>query len=256
MVKRENNPIAPFIRQNMMPSVWCPGCGIGVVVNTFLQTVQRLKFTEGDICLVSSGISCTGKIADYLTFKRLDAAKQDVFKAALDFKRKNKDLKVFAFANDNDLLASGADGLIDLCRSGADVVVIYINSYTYQLFTEHRKFNTAPFIRNTNVAELESPFNLPHLAAEYGASYVARWTPLHCRRLSFSIKEALYHKGVAFIEVISPCLMYFSSEQGPGITLDRMGLYLSHAVIKENEPFGNLDTRNKKEIIIGRFLNR
>jgi hypothetical protein len=50
--------------------------------------------------------------------------------------------------------------------------------------------------------------------------------------------------------------MYFSSEQGPGITLDRMGLYLSHAVIKEKEPFENLDTRNKKEIIIGRFLNR
>lgn len=256
MVKRENNPIEPFIRQDMMPSVWCPGCGIGVVVNTFLQTVQRLKFTEGDICLVSSGISCTGKIADYLTFKRVDAAKKDVFKAALDIKRKNKDLKVVVFANDNDLLASGADGLIALCRTGADVVVIYINSYIYQLFAEHRKFDAAPFIRYTKVSELESPFNLPHLAAEHGASYVARWTPLHCRRLSFSIKEAFSHKGIAFIEVISPCLMYFSSEQGPGITLDRMGLYLSHAVIKENEPFENLDTRNKKEIIIGRFLNR
>jgi len=256
MVKRENNPIEPFLHQDMMPSVWCPGCGIGVVVNTFLQTIQRLKFTADDICLVSSGISCTGKIADYLTFKRVDAANKDVFKAALDFKRKNKHYKVVVFANDNDLLASGADGLIDLCRTGAEVVVIYINSYTYQLFTEHRKFEAAPFIRNTKVPEFVSPFNIPHLAAAYGASYIARWTPLHCRRLSFSIKDALFHKGVAFIEIISPCLMYFSSEQGPGITLDRMGLYLSRAVIKENEPCENLDTRNKKEIIIGRFLNR
>ena len=128
MVKRENSPIEPFIRLDMMPSVWCPGCGIGVVVNTFLQTVQRLKFTAGDICLISSGISCTGKIADYLTFKSIDAAKQDVFKAALEFKQKNKDLKVVVFANDNDLLASGADGLIDLCRTGADVGIIYINT--------------------------------------------------------------------------------------------------------------------------------
>jgi len=30
----------------------------------------------------------------------------------------------------------------------------------------------------------ESPFNLPHLAASCGASYVARWTTMDVRRLN------------------------------------------------------------------------
>jgi uncharacterized protein with von Willebrand factor type A (vWA) domain len=41
----------------------------------------------------------------------------------------------------------------------------------------------------------ERPFNLPHLVAAAGATYVARWTCLHIRRLTRSFGEALQRVG-------------------------------------------------------------
>jgi 2-oxoglutarate ferredoxin oxidoreductase subunit beta len=52
---------------------------------------------------------------------------------------------------------------------------------------------------------MENPFNLVHLAAASGATYVARWTAVHVRRIRESIMKALNKKGFTFIEVITPC---------------------------------------------------
>jgi len=43
------------------------------------------------------------------------------------------------------------------------------------------------------------------LAAACGAVYVARWTTLHTRWLTESIKKALQKEGFSFIEVVSEC---------------------------------------------------
>jgi 2-oxoglutarate ferredoxin oxidoreductase subunit beta len=43
------------------------------------------------------------------------------------------------------------------------------------------------------------------LASACGAVYVARWTTLHTRWLTESIKKALQKEGFSFIEVISEC---------------------------------------------------
>ena len=29
------NPVLPFLRTDRMPTIWCPGCGIGTTVNCF-----------------------------------------------------------------------------------------------------------------------------------------------------------------------------------------------------------------------------
>jgi 2-oxoglutarate/2-oxoacid ferredoxin oxidoreductase subunit beta len=55
------------------------------------------------------------------------------------------------------------------------------------------------------MATLSIPFNLPYLAAAGGASYVARWTVLHARRLFWTLREAMEHPGFGFIEIIAPC---------------------------------------------------
>lgn len=256
MVKPEKNPLEPLIRQDALPSVWCPGCGIGIVVNTFLQSIRQARLDADNITLISSGISCTGKVADFLNLKNQTAGQTDVFRTALEYKSQHPNRLVVLFVNDNDLIASGVAGFQELCGSELPVLVLFINSFIYHMLVEHRQMNCMSLLNPAGKDEAPSLFNLPHLADSSGAGYIARWTPLHCRRLSFSIKDAVKRDTPAVIEVISPCLMYFASEEGPGITLDRMNLYLRNSIIKHDEPTQNLNTRDMQNIVLGKFIDR
>ena len=78
----------------------------------------------------------------------------------------------------------------------------------------------------------EPPFNLPHLAASCGATYVARWTSLHIRRLTKSFTEAIHRKGFRFIEVIAPCSTLYARLNKLGTGLDLMRFYHDNAEIR------------------------
>jgi len=252
--KEDQNPIDSLLHSDLMPSIWCPGCGIGIVVNTFLQTVKKLNIDPDKICVVSSGLGCTGKIPEYLKFKRLDIADGNMFHSAAALKLKNPDLKIVIFLNDSDFIASGIDDFLEACKKGTELLLIYINSFIYHVFEEHKAFRQTPFKRSPTGNDFESPFNIPHLAKICGASFIARWTPLHCRRLSFSMKEAFLEQGFSLIEIISPCLMYYASEGRLGKTIDRMGMFYNNSVIKNFEPTENLDIRASKKIVVGKFV--
>jgi 2-oxoglutarate ferredoxin oxidoreductase subunit beta len=248
-----SHPAASLLREESIPSVWCPGCGIGTVVSTFVETLTKSNLDMDQIC-ISSGIGCTGKIADYLKLNCSSATDGDAIRCAVRLKEKNPEKKAIVFLNDTDFIASGAEGLIEAGASGVELTVIYINNFIY-VVTECKTVPMTPFVRNsTNGIEL--PFNIPNLADSSGARYVARWTPLHVRRLMRSITDTMNKPGLSLIEVISPCLMYYATDGKIGETIDRMRFFRDHAVIKHDEPTENLDIRNQDNIIIGKFIDR
>lgn len=256
MGKRAPRAVESLLHLDRMPSVWCPGCGIGIVVNTLVQTVDKLNIPREEFRLVSSGISCAGKIPEYLRLPLERADSGDVFRTALDLKRERPGFRVVAVATDNDLIVSGVDGLAELLSSGEDVLILYLNSCVLNVLVEHRRRPELPLPRRGPAPESGGPFNIPRLADVSGAAFVARWTPLHCRRIAFSLKRSLRKTGPALIEVIVPCLMYFASRQGTGTVLDRMGHYLERAVLRNREPTECLDMREDSQIVIGTFIDR
>jgi 2-oxoglutarate ferredoxin oxidoreductase subunit gamma len=72
----------------------------------------------------------------------------------------------------------------------------------------------------TQYGNFEYPFNLPYLAAASGASFVARWTVLHARRLEWTLREAMEHPGFSFVEVIAPCSTAYARWNPEGRGLD------------------------------------
>ena len=89
-----------------------------------------------------------------------------------------------------------------------------------------------------------------------GATYVARWTSLHVRRLKDSIKEALTRKGLRFIEVLTPCPTGFGKRNKMGTAIDTAKFYQDHMVIKHD-----IDTREvgiedpRSDFIVGKFVD-
>jgi 2-oxoglutarate ferredoxin oxidoreductase subunit beta len=101
----------------------------------------------------------------------------------------------------------------------------------------------------------EYPFNLPRLAATCGATYVARWTCLHIRRLTKSFSEALHRKGFRFIEVITPCATLYSRLNRLGTGLDLMRFYHDHAEIRHGADLRDLEIAFQDRIVCGKFLD-
>ena len=101
----------------------------------------------------------------------------------------------------------------------------------------------------------ENPFNLPHLAATCGASYVARWTSLHIRRLTKSFSEALHKKGFRFIEIVTPCATLYSRLNKLGSGLDLMRFYHDNAEIRHGADTRELDIDFQDRIICGKFID-
>lgn len=251
---KEQHPVDPQLNTDSIPSVWCSGCGIGMVVNTFIQAVNTMDIDAKTIYVVSSGIGCTGKVDQYLSFKSDKITDSNVISYAADLAAKKPDKKVVLFLNDTDFITSNIDDFIKAGEKGAKILVIYVNNYIYRIFMEHKALPRTPFLKVSSKDKNVSPFNIPHLAKSCGAEYIARWTQLHVRRLMFSIKDALATDGFSVIEVISPCLMYYMNTENAGEIIDRMGVYEDNSIIKHKEPTENLDIRAQQEIIVGKFI--
>ncbi|UCC48128.1 MAG: hypothetical protein JSV41_11720, partial [Gemmatimonadota bacterium] len=50
-----------FLRQEILPTAFCPGCGCGTVLNSFAQAVEELGIDPKDMVFVT-GIGCSSWI--------------------------------------------------------------------------------------------------------------------------------------------------------------------------------------------------
>jgi 2-oxoglutarate ferredoxin oxidoreductase subunit beta len=252
----DTHKISNLLRTERLPTPWCPGCGVGITVNAFLQAFEKSRRDQAEIRIISSEIGCTGKIAQYLRFPWSPAPQGEVFSTASEVRQKKPDTRIVIFLQDGDFLAAGVNSLLGASQKGEPFVVVFINSYIYNLLIYDKKTRPLPFQKQLAPKDLESPYNMPLLMERNGACFVARWTPLHVRRLSKSIQEALSKEGLSFIEVLSPCLMYIASEGKLGWKIDRMGTFYTDTEIRGTAPDLDLDTRLRSPMIIGKFTDR
>jgi len=247
----EENPIDSMLHTDAIPSVWCSSCGIGIIVNTFLQSLRNMEIDLEKIFLISSGIGCTGKVDEYLKINS-ERTEGNPIDYAMRKATENPEKKIILFLNDADFIVSGIDELITAGKESANIAIIYINNHIYQQYLEHKSLFDTPFIKAAN--DNATPLNIPDFARYCGAAFIARWTCLHVKRLMWSIQDAIATKGLSVVEVISPCLIYYMSKGEAGEEIDRMRFYQENAVIKHHEPTENLNLREGSELIIGRFI--
>jgi 2-oxoglutarate ferredoxin oxidoreductase subunit beta len=135
--------------------------------------------------------------------------------------------------------------------------VICVNNFVYGM-TGGQLGPTTPTHARTSTSPTgnrDHPFNLAYLAAASGASYVARWTTLHVRRLQRSLREALLKTGFSFVEVISPCPTLYGRLNKLKDVLDEMAFYKEHSTIQHGAEPRLADIALEGQIIVGKFLD-
>jgi 2-oxoglutarate ferredoxin oxidoreductase subunit beta len=251
------NPVEPFLRMDRMPHIWCPGCGIGIVVNCFVRAMLESK-TDMDQVQVVSGIGCTGRIAGYIRMDSYHTTHGRAIPFATGLKLARPDQKVCVFSGDGDLVSIGGNHLIHAARRNVDIKVFCVNNFTYGM-TGGQVAPTAPLQSMATTAPYgayEQPFNLPFLADSCGAVYVARWTTYHVRQLAKAMREVLAKPGFCFVEIIAPCPTIFQRRNRLGDGLDAMKYYKASSQLSEGADTRTLDIPLNGTIPVGRFVNR
>lgn len=255
-VTMQEHPIAPFIRMDRMPHIWCPTCGIGTVVKCYATALGQSGLDLDKVAIVS-GIGCTGRVAGYMKLDGFHATHGRAIPFATGLKLGRPELLVTVFSGDGDLAGIGGNHFIHAARRNMDLLVILVNNFIYGM-TGGQNAATTPLTAKSSTmpfGNFERPFNLPHLAACCGATYVARWTSLHIRRMTKSFKEAIQRKGFRFIEIVTPCSTLYARLNKLGTGLDLMRFYHDNAEIRHGADTRELDIGFQDRIICGKFID-
>jgi 2-oxoglutarate ferredoxin oxidoreductase subunit beta len=249
------HPFSKYLRSAMIPHIWCPGCGNGIVLNCFVHALDELQ-TDLDKLVVVSGIGCIGRTAGYTNTDSFHTTHGRALAFASGVKLANPDLEVVVVSGDGDLFAIGGNHFIHAARRNMGIKVICANNFNYGM-TGGQQGPTTPLESLTTTSpygNIEHPFNLVHLAAASGAVYVARWTALHVRRLTQSIKKALQKEGFCFIEVITPCPEIFGRYNKMRSGLEMMDWFKRASSVESfSDPAKAEITPNR--IVVGEFVD-
>jgi len=249
------HPLEGFLREWMMPHIWCEGCGNGIILNCFAKALSELNLDPNKVVVVS-GIGCIGRISGYTNTDSYHTTHGRAIAFAIGAKLAKPELKVVVISGDGDLFAIGGNHFIHAARRNIDIPVICANNFNYGM-TGGQYAPTTPleaWTTTTPYGNIEHPFNLVYLAAASGAVYVARWTTLHVRRLTESIKKALQKEGFSFIEVISPCPELYGRYNQMRTGLDMMKWFKEASEVQHNLDPAKAEITPSK-IVLGEFVN-
>lgn len=249
------HPLDGLLRTDRIPHIWCPGCGIGTAFSSCLVAMKESGIDLTKTVMVS-GIGCSGRAAGYVKLDSFHTTHGRAIPFATGMKLANPELNVVVFSGDGDLFAIGGNHFIHAARRNVDLKVICVNNFNYGM-TGGQVAATTPLRARTTTTPMGNPepaFNLPLLAYASGATYVARWTILHTRELTESIKEAMVKRGLSFVEILAPCPVNYGrrNKERP---LDTLRLYQEKTLIKNRADPSELDINFGRGVILGKFVD-
>ncbi len=252
----EKHPLEDYLRVERLPHIWCPGCGLGVILGAFLRGLFKSGLTPEKTAVVS-GIGCTGRVAGYINLDSFHTTHGRAIAFATGLKLANPELKVVVFSGDGDIAAIGGNHLIHAGRRNIDMTVLCVNNFNYGMTGGQFGPTTPSMARSTTsrAGNVENPFNMSALAAASGAVYVARWTAAQVHQMERSITEALLKKGFSFVEIISPCPTYYGRMNRQPTGLDQMRYYRSNAIVRHGANPNEVGVGMSGQIITGKFVD-
>ncbi len=188
------------------PHVWCPGCGIGIVLGSLIRAIDSLGLDKDELVL-ASGIGCSGRLPVYVDFNTIHTTHGRALTFATGIKLANPSLTVMTVMGDGDATAIGGNHFIHAARRNLNLTAIIINNQIYGM-TGGQYSPTTPYGSNSATSvygHIEHAFSIAELAVTAGASYVARGTVYHVPALDKLIARGIEKEGFSVIEIMSNC---------------------------------------------------
>lgn len=261
VILEERHTVDELLRSSRLPHIWCPGCGLGIAVKAYLRAMEELKGEiplKKQVCV--SGIGCSGRVAGYVNIDSYHTTHGRPVPFAIGLKLGNPALSVTVFSGDGDLLTIGGNHFIHAIRRNFDINVFLVNNFTYGMTGGQFGASTplGAITSTTPYGNFEDAMNIPALAEALGAPYVARWTTLHARQLTVSLKRAMRKRGFSLVEIIAPCPPGFGRKNRFPTGNEMMEYFREQSVLDPEVDLrkAGLPMRPGEPIIVGEFINR
>lgn len=237
-------------KSKKFPTIWCAGCGIGVVMGALIRAIDHLELNNNQVALVS-GIGCTARMPVYMDYNTLHTTHGRALAFATGLKVARPDLKVIAIMGDGDALAIGGNHFIHAARRNIGITAIIVNNSIYGM-TGGQYSPTTPIgdiTATSRYGNIEPSFPITDLAIAAGATYVARSTAFHALELDKYIRDAIDRDGFSVVEAISYCHTTYGRLNKKGTAADMMRSLRENSIsirtynrLSEEEKAANIKT--------------
>ncbi len=244
-----------YLVEEKLPTMWCPGCGNGIVLQSIIRAIDEMGLDHQKIVFVS-GIGCSSRAVNYLKFDCMHTNHGRAIAFATGIKMANPDLKVIVLTGDGDCASIGGNHLIHACRRNIDLTVICMNNSNYGM-TGGQYSPTTPLGYQTKTSvygSYEPPFDLCDLTKSAGATYVARCATYLPIQMKDIIKKAVSHHGLSFVDCASDCPSLFGRLNRMGDAAQMMLNWKDRLVsVRQAEKMSKEELQGK--VVWGEFVN-
>lgn len=191
-------------------STLCAGCGHDSVSAAIVQACAELSLPPHRFAKVS-GIGCSSKTPSYFLDKShgFNSVHGRMPSVATGANLANRDLICVGVSGDGDSASIGLGQFAHIVRRRINMLYLVDNNGTYGLTKgQFSATNDKGSTSKKGAPNLYEPIDMISMALQIGASFVARSFSGDKHQLVPLIKAGLQHHGMAFIDVISPCVAF------------------------------------------------
>jgi 2-oxoglutarate ferredoxin oxidoreductase subunit beta len=208
----------------------CAGCGHNSITNNLIKALYEYGVDPYKLAKMS-GIGCSSKTPAYFVERAhgFNGVHGRMPSLATGAKLANRELMVLGISGDGDTASIGLGQYCHMIRRNVDCTYIIEDNGCYGL-TKGQFSATADLgsvLKKGQVNEFET-IDVCGLAVELGATFVARSFSGDGKQLIPLLQAAFSHRGIAVLDVISPCVTFNDHE---GSTKSYKYVQEHHAVL-------------------------
>ncbi|HXE63343.1 MAG TPA: 2-oxoacid:ferredoxin oxidoreductase subunit beta [Bryobacteraceae bacterium] len=195
-------------------STLCAGCGHDSITGALIRSLWELSIPPHMIAKMS-GIGCSSKTPTYFVngAHGFNSAHGRMPAIVTGASAANRDLTYIGISGDGDSLSIGLGHLCHAIRRNLNMLYVIENNGVYGL--TKGQFSASADVGSKSKkgeANLMAPIDSVQLALSIGATFVARSFSGDKEHLIPILMAGLKHRGLALIDVISPCVTFNDHE--------------------------------------------
>lgn len=191
-------------------STLCAGCGHDSISSAIVTAFFEMSIEPHRVAKLS-GIGCSSKTPAYFLGRShgFNSVHGRMPSVATGANMANRDLVYLGVSGDGDTASIGMGQFTHVVRRNLNMIYVVMNNGCYGLTKGQDSATADKGSKSKKGApvSLES-IDLCEMAIQLGAGFVARGFSGDKKQLVPMLKAAIAHKGLAFVDVISPCVTF------------------------------------------------
>ena len=212
---RVNNLDLPMDDYKGGKSTLCPGCGHDAISSVIMRAAWENSIPPEGLAKMS-GIGCSSKTPAYFLQQShgFNTAHGRMPSVTTGANVTNKNLIFLAVSGDGDTASIGVGQFIHAIRRNLNMLYIIENNGVYGLTKGQYSATAEEGSKKRKGAPNDmKQIDLCAMALNLGCSFVARSFSGSRKQLTALIRAGMSHRGMAIIDVISPCVTFNNNEE-------------------------------------------